>query len=89
MRDYKGWGDGVKKGGYGSEGGYGYGLIDMIELYELDKYDRKDGIKWMKELGKGDEGYLGNDLVYIVVGGGDRFKKVCKEFDMSEGKLRK
>lgn len=47
--DYKGWVYGLKKVGYVIDFCYVYCLIDIIELYELYKYDIKDGIKWMKE----------------------------------------
>ena len=38
-----------EEAGYATDPRYAYRLIDIIELYELHKYDTKDGIKWMKE----------------------------------------
>lgn len=89
ITDYKGWAHGLKKAGYATDPRYAYRLIDIIELYELHKYDTKDGIKWMKEFPNPHQPYLANDLLYIVVRPGDTFKKLSKEFDISQRKLRK
>lgn len=45
ITDYKGWARGLKKAGYATDPRYAQRLIDIIELYDLDKYDRKDGLK--------------------------------------------
>ncbi len=39
--DYKGWAHGLKKAGYATNPKYAHILIDLIELYHLDKYDSK------------------------------------------------
>lgn len=39
MKDYKGWAHGLKKAGYATNPKYAYLLIDIIEKYELHKYD--------------------------------------------------
>ena len=49
ITDYKGWAHGLKKAGYATDPRYAYRLIDIIELYNLHKFDTRDGIKWMKE----------------------------------------
>ena len=43
----------------------------------------------MKEFPNPHQPYLANDLLYIVVRPGDTFKKLSKEFDISQRKLRK
>ena len=65
----------AEEAGYATDPRYAYRLIDIIELYELHKYDTKDGIKWMKEFPNPHQPYLANDLLYIVVRPGDTFKK--------------
>ena len=89
ITDYKGWARGLKKAGYATNPRYADQLIDIIELYDLDKYDRKGGLKWMKENPNPHQPYIANDLVYIVVRAGDSWKSISKEFDISQSKLRK
>lgn len=89
ITDYKGWAHGLKKAGYATDPRYAYRLIDIIELYDLHKYDTKEGVKWMKEFPQPHQPYLANDLLYIVVRPGDSFKSIAKEFDLSQRKLRK
>ncbi len=38
--DYKGWANGLKKAGYATDPGYPRKLINLIEEYDLDKYDK-------------------------------------------------
>ena len=89
ITDYKGWARGLKKAGYATNPRYADQLIDIIELYDLDKYDKKGGLKWMKENPNPHQPYIANDLVYIVVRSGDSWKSISKEFDISQSKLRK
>ena len=89
ITDYKGWARGLKKAGYATNPRYADQLIDIIELYDLDKYDKKGGLKWMKENPNPHQPYIANDLVYIVVRSGDSWKSISKEFDISQRKLRK
>lgn len=39
LEDYKGWAKGLKSAGYATNPKYAYLLIDLIERYELDKFD--------------------------------------------------
>ena len=65
ITDYKGWARGLKSRlCNGSR--YAQRLIDIIELYDLDKYDRKDGLKWAKENPNPHQPYLANELVYVI-----------------------
>ena len=89
ITDYKGWARGLKKAGYATDPRYAQRLIDIIELYDLDKYDKKGGLKWMKENPNPHQPYMANGLLYIVVRAGDTWKSISKEFDISQKKLRK
>ena len=89
ITDYKGWARGLKKAGYATDPRYAQRLIDIIELYDLDKYDKKGGLKWMKENPNPHQPYIANGLLYMVVRTGDTWKSISKEFDISQKKLRK
>ena len=89
ITDYKGWARGLKKAGYATDPRYAQRLIDIIELYDLDKYDKKGGLKWMKENPNPHQPYIANGLLYMVVRAGDTWKTISKEFDISQKKLRK
>ena len=89
ITDYKGWARGLKKAGYATNPRYAEQLIGIIELYDLDKYDKKGGLKWMKENPNPHQPYIANGLVYIIVRQGDTWKSISKEFDISRKKLRK
>ncbi|MGL5937837.1 MAG: glucosaminidase domain-containing protein [Phocaeicola sp.] len=89
ITDYKGWAHGLKKAGYATDPRYAYRLIEIIELYNLHKYDTHAGIKWMKEYPNPHQTYLANELLYIIVRPEDNFKSIAKEFDLSQKKLRK
>lgn len=89
ITDYKGWARGLKKAGYATNPRYAEQLIDIIELYDLHRYDTKGGLKWMKENPNPHQPYIANGLLYIVVRAGDTWKSISKEFDISQKKLRK
>ena len=89
ITDYKGWARGLKKAGYATNPRYAEQLIGIIELYDLHKYDKKGGLKWMKENPNPHQTYIANGLVYIVVKAGDSWKSISKELDISQKKLRK
>ncbi len=89
ITDYKGWARGLKKAGYATNPRYADQLIGIIELYDLHRYDTKDGLKWMKQNPNPHHPYVANGLLYIVVRAGDSWKSISKEFDISQSKLRK
>lgn len=89
ITDYKGWAHGLKKAGYATNPRYAYQLIDIIERYDLYKYDKKGGLKWMKENPYPHEPFIANGLLYIKVQEGATWKSISKEFDISKRKLRK
>lgn len=41
--DYTGWANGLKQAGYATNPRYAELLISLVERYELDKYDRREG----------------------------------------------
>ena len=89
ITDYKGGARGLKKAGYATNPRYADQLIGIIELYDLHRYDTKDGLKWMKQNPNPHQPYVANGLLYIVVRAGDSWKSISKEFDISQSKLRK
>ena len=78
ITDYKGWARGLKKAGYATDPRYAQRLIDIIELYDLDKYDKKGGLKWMKENPNPHQPYIANGLLYMVVRAGDTWCKLAR-----------
>lgn len=85
--DYKGWARGLKKAGYATSPTYAKKLIELIELYELDRFDSnrlKD--TW---IANPHEPFLANGLLYVVAREGDTFAALSEEFDVSARKLRK
>lgn len=88
ITDYKGWARGLKKAGYATNPRYAEMLIDIIELYDLDQYDRKGGLEWAEEFPNPHQPYLANEKLYIIARKGDTFKSIGKEFDISSRKIR-
>lgn len=96
--DYKGWAKGLRKAGYAEDRQYPSKLINLIEKYGLQKYDRYTS----SDIRKGSSGeitqsstqlgrtiYRANGLLYIIADNGDTFKTLSDEFDISKRKLRK
>lgn len=96
LTDYKGWAKGLKACGYATNPRYAQSLINIIELYELDKFDRAR--KYDKFLAE-KAGYestaegmlhpikLFNDNYYLIARDGDTFKSIGKEVGISYRKL--
>lgn len=89
ITDYKGWARGLKRAGYATDPTYADRLIRVIELYNLDQYDRKDGLKWVQEFPNPHQPYVANGLLYVIARPGDTFKKLGEEFGISRRKIRK
>lgn len=87
--DYRGWARGLKQAGYATAPDYANRLINLIELYELYKYDYKSNMKWVFTNTNPHQPYLANGLVYVVARFGDTWKSIGKEFDISSRKLIK
>lgn len=89
ITDYKGWARGLKKAGYATDPQYANRLINIIELYGLSKYDRKNALSIEQEIPNMHQPYLANELLYVIARQGDTFKSLSKEFDISPRKIRK
>ncbi len=88
ITDYKGWAKGLKKAGYATDPNYATRLINIIELYDLDRYDRKGGLKLAERFPDPHQPYLANDLLYVIAREGDTFKSIGKEFDIKKKRIR-
>ena len=88
ITDYKGWARGLKKAGYATDPHYANRLIDIIELYELYRYDRKGGLKHVEKYPDPHQPYMANGLLYVIARKGDTFKSLSDELDISSKKLR-
>ena len=64
--DYKGWAHGLKAAGYATNPQYAQKLIDLIQLYKLDQYDKAKGYdKFMAEHTKGQTGGISLHTIKI------------------------
>ena len=92
ITDYKGWARGLKKAGYATDPSYANRLIQIIEDYELYKYDSSSR---RKKTGKGTakliphQVFLANGLLYVKARRGESFEDIAKEFDTRAKKLIK
>lgn len=96
-RNYKDWAHGLKRCGYATNPRYGYLLIDLIERYDLDQYDRWKSVKQKydnSQLAEDEEAfahlvYFNNDNYYIIARAGDTFKSLAAETGVSARNIRK
>lgn len=91
ITDYKAWAKGLKKAGYATDPSYANRLIQIIEDYELYKYDSSRNKKRKTEVVSiaPHQVYISNDLFYVVARRGDSFESLGKEFDIRASKLVK
>ncbi len=98
QKDYKGWARGLKQCGYATNPQYANKLIQIIELYNLNDYDKaKKYDRFMADHIGTDQpvnamGLLHpiqrfNDNYYLVAREGDSFKSLGKEVGISWRKL--
>ena len=87
--DYKGWARGLKKAGYATNPHYADRLINIIELYNLQRYDRRGSHGMPPAVSNPHQPYLANDLLYIIARSGDTWKTISREFGISRRRLRK
>jgi LysM repeat protein len=86
-RDYKAWARGLQTSGYATDRGYANKLIQLIETYELYKYDSKTPQKTIEppieEKKKKTEllrdVYRAHNLLYIIAKDNDSFKLIADE----------
>lgn len=83
--DYVNWARGLKRAGYATSPTYADKLIELIERYDLDRFDRTQGSK-SRYLGPHTP-YLANDIVYIVARQGDTMLSIAEEFGIPKRKL--
>lgn len=86
--DYKGWAKGLKKAGYATNPSYASLLIQIIEDYDLYKYDTQSRRrKEVEEKTFTHQMYLANGLPYVIVRPGDTFLSIAREFGLRARKL--
>lgn len=100
LRDYKGWAHGLKRCGYATNPRYGHLLVDLIERYDLDQYDRYTSSSSRIDydrIGNMLSGetlpthlvYRNNDNYYIIASAGDSFELLAEETGVSARDIRK
>lgn len=93
--DYKGWARGLKACGYATSPTYASRLIEIIELYQLYRYDSGAHIdKYQLEQVRHKGGnlrlvYEFNSNYYVVARKGDTFRSIAADVDVSYRKLAK
>ncbi len=95
--DYKGWARGLKKAGYATNPQYANKLIEIIELYDLHRYDSGKGFdKFIAQHGYQDSNdnylytiYSFNSNYYVRARYGDTFKTIAKHLGLSYRSLAK
>ena len=95
--DYRGWARGLKQCGYATNPQYANKLIQIIELYGLDKLDKATSYdrfmaKHASEDQPGPDGLRHtikayNDNYYIIANNGDTFAELSRELCISSRKL--
>lgn len=84
--DYKSWARGLKKAGYATNPKYADLLIDLIERYELFKYDVRAIIRTNPNIKDLDDDDLivqesANRIDFVVARKGDTFESLAQYFD--------
>ena len=83
--DYENWARGLKRAGYATSPTYADKLIEIIERYNLNRFDHAQGSK-SRYLGPHTP-YIANDIVYVVARQGDTMLAIAEEFGISKRKL--
>lgn len=100
MKDYKGWARGLKRCGYATNPRYASLLIDLIERYELDKFDKYKSSKLHYDYNSIDMQlnnetlpshlvYRNNDNYYVIARSGDTFDLLAEETGVSARDIRR
>ena len=88
--DYKGWARGLKACGYATSPTYATRLIEIIERYELYRYDTGKGFDksgaWMQQ-GELRHVYAFNKNYYVRARRGDTFRRIADDVEVSYRKL--
>lgn len=83
--DYVSWARGLKQAGYATSPTYATKLIEIIERYDLNRYDTQAPSR-SRYTGPHTP-YIANDLVYIIARQGDTMQAIAEEFGISKRKL--
>lgn len=103
LTDYVGWANGLKSAGYATDPKYATRLIDLIERYKLNEYDKLEGLTPVVAEPQKPQGstsvainamqkreiFLNNNRKYVIVKPGDTFMKIAQELDMGVWQLYK
>lgn len=100
MKDYKGWAHGLKRCGYATNPRYGYLLVDLIERYDLSRYDSYKSSRSLVDYGRIDYDlsresaaahlvYHNNENYYVIARAGDTFELISEETGVSARDIRK
>ena len=93
LTDYKGWAKGLKACGYATSPTYATKLIEIIQLYKLDRYDTAKGYDKFQaqQVKAGDTRriYAFNKNYYLLARKGDTFRTISSEVGISYRKLAK
>lgn len=99
-RDYKAWANGLKQAGYATNPNYPSLLINLIEKYNLDKYDKRGARRAIRKEERVDENKPENTEVdkkstekdnysYHVVEKGDTMYSISKKYNIGIEDLKK
>lgn len=100
LTDYRGWARGLRECGYATNPLYAQKLIDIIELYQLYRYDgAQDYDRFMAQRAGVDHAVrqgatlhpikIFNKNYYLIARSGDTFKSIGEETELSWRKLAK
>ena len=88
LKNYKGWSKGLKRAGYATDPKYPNKLINLIESFELYKYDDfKDDFRYNGQVAKkhDDNSYKNS---YVVVNKGDTLYSIASNNNLTVDKLK-
>ncbi len=96
-RDYRSWAQGLKQAGYATNHNYPTLLINLIEKYNLDKYDKRGArraIRKEERVEKEDESSIkesttNNNFKTHIVQKGDTMYSIAKKYKLSVDELKK
>ena len=86
--DYKGWAKGLKAAGYATSPTYATKLIELIERYGLERYDRKKGVR-LKPGQLPHQPLIVNGQRCVKLREGETLKDVAREYGMQLSLLRR
>ena len=96
ITDYKGWANGLKAAGYATNPRYAQSLIDIIERYNLDQYDKAHSydkfiVDHARDASVNGQPlhpiYIYNKNYYLYARRGDTFRSIADEVGISYRKL--